>query len=92
MDSVPERPSSAVERVLAEHDWSGCDAALVRLLDGVWRRRQQATQTAHSKPAAEPSTESSPPAQTKRPRRLKPSKLAKWEAAWQAEQDAEAES
>jgi hypothetical protein len=43
--------------------------------------------------AAQPSSSDTPTATSKPPRarRLKPSRLAKWEAHWQAERDAEGE-
>jgi hypothetical protein len=90
MSSVPKYdPELAVIRAdagLSDDDWERILRAYVRLLESAWREierqdREQALQGAG--PAPQP---------RQRTRRLRPSSVAKWEAQWQAERDAEAES
>ena len=58
-----------------------------------WVRQRAAWNALWRMLLAAPPHRAEPPApQMKRTRRPSPSRLAKWEAAWQAERDAEAES
>jgi hypothetical protein len=79
MSSVPKR-RSVIGKIEYDPDPERVVAGLISLLT--------------YRSPAEPSAPSKPPAATSKPRARKPSpsRLAKWEAAWQAEQDAEAES
>lgn len=61
-------------------DWERLAEAVDRLLLGVWRRRQ--TEQHQADAAGPPPTPAPKPPRTRRP---SPSRLAKWEAQWQAD-------